>query len=265
MGLELDTWFSHYQSSNQKEEIVTSFNNLLQPTPLKHAVKTCIAAGMDIRIPLRFGKHLLLELLLRPRILVKDPIALLSAGWLHEKYDFQVIVMIRNPFAFVGSLKKAGWDFDFENLRKQEILMQCWLNRFTHSIENICTPKGRDDSDLIDRAALPWNILHSVILEYQIQYPGWLFVKHEDISINPELVFHRIFDYLELDVDDKILRYVEPYTSQMNPQEAASTSYQPRDSKLSLHTWKERLSNEEIERVKIATNEIASQFYKKIV
>jgi hypothetical protein len=254
VGLELDTWFSHYQSSNQKEAIITSFNNLLRPNPLKNAVNTCKTAGMDIKTPLRFGKHLLFELFSRPRILIKDPIALLSAGWLHEKYGLKVIVMIRNPLAFVGSLKKAGWDFDFENLRKQEILMEGWLNRFAQNIEYMCTPEGRNDSDLIDRAALLWNILHYVILEYQVQYPEWLFVRHEDISMNPRPEFHRIFDYLGLESDDKILRYIESYTSQINPKEAASTSYQPRDSKLLLRTWKERLSNQEAERVKVVTS-----------
>jgi len=264
MALKLDTWFSHYHSSNQKKEIYNFFNNLLYSSPpLKHAMKICVAAGMDIKTPLRFGKHFLLEFLLRPRILVKDPIALLSAGWLHETYNFKVIVMIRNPFAFVGSLKKAGWDFHFENLRKQEGLMQGWLNQFSDSVDAMCS---NDSSwDIVDRAALLWNILHYVILDYQNQYPKWLFIKHEDIAMNPESEFHKIFNYLGLDIDKQILRYIRKNTSQRNPKEAASPIYQARDSKASLDTWKKRLSEEEIERVKITTSKIASQFYGKIV
>ncbi|MDY6839797.1 MAG: sulfotransferase domain-containing protein [Thermodesulfobacteriota bacterium] len=263
MGLKLDTGFSHYQSSSQKAEIESSFNDLLQWNPLRYAVKSCKFAGIDIKTPLRFAKHLLFESLLRPRILVKDPLALLSAGWLHETYDFKVIVMIRNPFAFVGSVKKAGWDFDFHNLRKQKALMHGLLIQFHDAVESICM-KGAS-SDLIDRNALLWNILHFVILEYQHNYPEWLFVKYEDIAMAPKSGFHKIFDYLGIPLNSPILKYIEQYTSDKNPTDPTSTNYQPRNAKLSLTTWKERLSNEEIERVGFATSHISSQFYEKII
>ncbi len=263
MGLKLDTWFTDFKSSNQKEEIITSFNNILQSRPIKYALEICKAVDMDIRTPLRFSKSLLLEYLLGSRILVKDPIALLSAGWLYETYHFKVICMIRNPFAFIGSLKEAGWDFDFEDMRKQDNLLTGRLSKFADSIEYMCMEGN--ESDFIDRVALLWNILHFVILEYQKQYPNWLFVKHEDVSTTPELGFQKIFDYLELDMNTEIRKYIEEYTSQRNPKDATSYSYQPRNSKLILHTWKERLSNDEIDRVKTATSDIALQFYKNFV
>lgn len=260
MGLKLDTWFSHYQSSNQKEEIYTAFNDLLNPSPLKYALTVCQETGLDIKTPMRFAKHLLFHRLFRPRIMVKDPIALLSAEWLYETFDFKVIVMIRNPFAFVGSLKVAGWEeFDFENLRKQEYLMRGFLYKFSDAVESMCI--RRDHYDLVDRAALLWNILHFVILEYQRKHSDWLFVKHEEIATDPEQGFRQIFDYLQLDVDDNIMKYIRNHTSKKNPAVAESTSYQPRNSKLSLYTWQERLSSEEIERVKIATRDIASILY----
>ena len=260
MGLKLDTWFAYSQSSNQKEEIITSFNNLLQRSPIESALLTCKAAGMDIKTPLRFIKHLMLEFLLRPRILVKDPIALMSAGWLYERYHFKVICMIRNPFGFIGSLKAAGWDFDFENFRKQDELMTERLSQFSNSIESMCME--RNAHDFIDRAILLWNIFHFVILEYQKQYPNWLFVKHEDIAVRTDLGFQEIFEYLELDMNAHIRNYIEKYTSQKNTVESKSTSFQPRNSKLLLQTWKDRLSNVEISRVKASTSNIASQFYE---
>jgi hypothetical protein len=262
MGLKLDTWFTYAESSSHKNEIITGFNNLLQQRPIKYALATCRSAGMDIKTPLRFSKHLMLEHLLSPRILVKDPIALLSAGWLHETYNFKVICMIRNPLAFIGSLKVTGWDFDFENFRKQDGLMTGWLNKFSDSIESMCMKENT--SDFLDRAILLWNILHFVILKYQKKYPNWLFIKHEDISGSPNIGFQEIFNYLELDMNANIQNYIDKYTSQNNPIEV-TTSYQPRNAKLVLHTWKERLSNDEIRRIKASTSKIASQFYETIV
>ena len=256
--LKLDTWFSDAETSNQKNEIITCFSNLLQQRPRKYALAACKSVGMDILLPLRFSKHLV-RLLLSPHILVKDPIALLSAGWLHETYNFKVICMIRNPFAFVGSLKVVGWDFDFENLRKQDKLMTGRLYKFSDSIKAMCARENT--GDFIDRATLLWNILHFVIIEYQKQYPNWLFLKHEDIAKSPQTGFQEVFRYLELDMNDNIQNYIDKYTSHKEPTEV-NPSYKPRNSKLLLHTWKERLSNDEICRIKASTKEIASQFYE---
>ncbi len=220
------------------------------------------SSGMDIKTPLRFGKYLMSEFLLNPRILVKDPIAVMSAGWLHEKYHFKVICMIRNPFAFIGSLKVAGWDFNFENFRTQDELMEGKLSRFADEIESMCMEGNT--YDFIDRAVLLWNILHFVILEYQKQYPNWLFVKHEYISARPDLGFQEIFNYLGLKLNSHLKKYIEKYTSQKNAVEAKSASYQPRNSKLLLQTWKNRLSSIETNRVKASTSEIASRFYEEI-
>jgi len=262
MGLKLEYWFTDANLSSQKNEIIMSFGNLLKKSPTKYAFEICKARGMDLRTPSRFAKHLLLEWLYN-RILVKDPIALLSAGWLYELYNFKVICMIRNPLAFVGSLKVARWDFDFENLLRQDGLVKGRLSKFSDRIESI--RKEGTTSDFIDRASLLWNILHFTILEYKKLYPSWLFLKHEDISYNPRAGFQEVFGYLGLDMNSDIWSYVDEYTSETNPIEATSEAYQSRNSKLLLHTWQKRLSDDEIYRIRESTSEIALQFYRDIV
>jgi hypothetical protein len=260
--LALSKWFEHFESSRQKQEIRDAFNRLLDSNPFSQAYEKCRVKGFDVKTPLRFGKYLLSEYGTKPRVLIKDPIAILSAGWLYETYGLQVICMIRNPFAFVGSLKVAGWDFDFKDLMGQQKLMSEWLNEYADKIEAICSEEKK--ADFIDKASLLWNVIHSVMLTYQQQYPDWLFIKYEEIAANPAAVFQKIFDGLNLDMDDNTLNYIKKYTSEQNPKEAATTTYQPRNSKQSLHTWKERLSPEEIGRVRASTHEIASQLYKNL-
>jgi Sulfotransferase domain len=261
MSLRLDTWFTHYQSSNRKNDIKASFDILLQSSSLQNALHVCRRAGLDVKTPLRFGKHLILWTLFRPRVLIKDPIALLSAGWLHETYNLKVICMIRNPLAFVGSLKVAGWDFDFQHMQKQKELIQTLLIPFNDEIDKLCSYRGK----FIDRACLLWNLLHLAILEYQKQYPSWLFVRHEDLADDPELGFLRIFDYLKLNMNRNIQEYIEEFASEQNSTEAKASIYQPRNSKESLGTWKNRLSPDEIARVRIATKNIGAQFYEDMV
>jgi hypothetical protein len=39
------------------------------------------------------------------RTVIKDPIAIMSAEWMYENFDLDIIVLIRHPAAFVSSLK----------------------------------------------------------------------------------------------------------------------------------------------------------------
>lgn len=260
MEMGLDFWFTDYYSTEKKEEIAKAFNKLLLRSHLHKTIKICKEAGLDAKTPLRFIKHLLVTRD-TDRKLVKDPVALLSAGWLYEEYDFNVIVMIRSPLAFVGSLKVAGWDFDFKDLYRQKILMNSRLSKFSDEIKYMCS-KG-NESDFIDRVALLWNILHFIILDYKARYPSWLFVRHEDISEHPASGFRHIFQYLNLEFELAVQDHITEYTSQINPEQASSTSFQPRNSKKSLSTWKKRLTSEEVARVTVATHEIATKLYGK--
>lgn len=255
MNLSLDTWFTHFDSSPRQQEIANAFDRLLPRGRMGHAWEACRLAGLDSRTPLRFIKYLLSS----QRVLVKDPIALFSAGWLYETYHFQVVCMIRNPLAFAGSLKVAGWDFDFEDLRRQQGLMEGPLRAFAEDITRSC--EQRESQDLIDRAALLWNVLHHAILGYRERYPDWLFVRHEDLAASPVAEYEKIFVYLGLDMQGSIREYIENYSSQRNPKNASSNVYQPRDSKQVLETWRERLTEEEVARIRRATSAIADQFY----
>jgi len=260
MGLNIHTWFAHIDSSSQKQEILSAFNKLITSSPTKIAISRCREAGLGLKRPVRFISHFLFQYIVQPRVLVKDPIALMSAGCLYEEFQFKVICMIRNPFAFVGSLKVAGWNFDFESLRQQENLMKSCLIDYADRIEFICS--CGHSSDFIDRAALLWNILHGVILQYKKRYPNWLFLRHEDVADNPIQKFEEIFHYLDLDMDGRIRGYIEDYTSDRNSEKIETTSYRPRNSRSTLQIWKKRLSATEIARVQASTAEIASQFYE---
>ena len=51
------------------------------------------------------------------RPLVKDPIALFAAPWLADRFNLDVVAMIRHPAAFASSIKLKRWHFDFDHWR----------------------------------------------------------------------------------------------------------------------------------------------------
>jgi hypothetical protein len=129
VDFKLEHQFTYAPASPQLKEIQISFERLLNYNPFHRAWNICKIRGLDAKTPVRFCKHLILQS--RPtRILIKDPIALLSADWLHQMFGFNVVCMIRNPLGFVGSLKKAGWEFNFKDLFVQQELLKKRFSKF---------------------------------------------------------------------------------------------------------------------------------------
>ncbi|MEX1014591.1 MAG: sulfotransferase domain-containing protein [Candidatus Paceibacterota bacterium] len=250
-------WFEHVPTSNHRKDIEDVFDKYIPVTAGSYAAKICRESGYSLKTPLLYAKYLMLASDM-PHYLIKDPIALISAGWLYERYSMQVICVTRNPLAFAGSLKTLNWDFDFDNFLSQEGLMKEQLSAFYDEILRV-----KKEGDFIDRIALLWNVLNHIILEYRRSYPEWLFLTHEELSLEPVKGFKSIFNYLDLEFDQQISLFVKEFTSSQNPQEVDTHEFQARDSEKLLFTWKNRLTVDEANRIEEATQKIYYEMYGK--
>lgn len=172
--------------------------------------------------------------------LIKDPIALLSAEWLEEVYEARVVVMVRHPAAFVGSLKVKNWTFPFEDLLNQSDAMRNHFGPYRRKVLQY----AQTDKDIVDQASFLWKLLYSVVSQYQESHPEWTFVRHEDIVQDPIPYFRRIYKMLGLNFTSEIKNKIEKKTD-------PST----------IRNWKKRLTEEEINRVRKKTEPVASTFY----
>lgn len=251
VGLRPDHWFEYVPGSPHKEEYERRLDDFLTTTPVSLALRKGRMAGLGVKTPLRFAKHLVYGSR-RDRLLLKDPLALLSAGWMYERYGLRVVCMVRSPLGFVASLKKMGWRFDFRELASQELLMREVLHPFEGEILKACENPG----DIVEEGSLLWNVLHFVILEYRRRYTSWSFVRYEDLATDPLPGFRSLYDRLGLRMDDGIERTIKAHTSDVNPVEVDGGHYRPRDAKGSLDNWRSRLSAEEAERVTLRTQKL---------
>jgi len=88
--------------------------------------------------------------------LIKDPMAIFSAEWLANKFDMNVLILVRHPASFVSSCKQLGWGFDFSHLLKQKLLIKDYLYLFETEINDYASK----EHDLIDKCALLWKIIY---------------------------------------------------------------------------------------------------------
>jgi hypothetical protein len=188
------------------------------------------------------------------RPLIKDPISLFSAPWLHETFNFHVITLIRHPAAFVGSLKKKQAKFPLEHFLEQPLLIDKYLKKYEDQIRNYIN----NPPNLIQQGILLWNIFHDVILTLKEENrPQWLFKRHEDLSRDPKREYKILYDSLRLDYTPAIESLIEKYSTSKKK----GNNYVKRDSKQAIWSWKERLSTSEINLIRQETEHIANEFY----
>jgi hypothetical protein len=189
--------------------------------------------------------------------LLKDPVALFSAEWIADRFDADVIVMIRHPAAFAGSLKKLNWTFDFDNFLQQPLLMRDHLAPFREEIHTYV----EEQHDLIDQACLLWRILYDTVRRYREKHESWIFARHKDLANDPVVGFKNLYDAVNLDFTSDIERSVKAHTRASNPVETESAVAIHRDSTATIYNWADRLTEEEVERVRRQTASVAELFY----
>jgi len=196
----------------------------------------------------------------RAPTLMKDPIAVFSAAWLAERFDADVVMMIRNPIAYASSIKRLGWKFDFDNWLRQDLLVRDHLGPHLAAIERARTTAPGP----IDQAILRWNVIYAFVARMREIHPTWHFVLHEELSRAPEEGFAELYGALGLHFDAAARRAVRAHSAASNAKDAppGDKGGIRRDSKAAVETWRHRLTDEEIDAVRRGTAKVAELFYE---
>jgi hypothetical protein len=114
--------------------------------------------------------------------------------------------------------------------------------------------------DIIDQAALLWNLIHYQIMLYQKKHDHWLFIRHEDLCRDPVQEFQTLFQQLDVSFSPEIQATVEAYS---RPAEDSSQTlgFSKRDSRANIFAWKTGLNESEIDRIRQQVDAIASTLY----
>lgn len=196
------------------------------------------------------------------RPMMKDPIAIFSSGWLSDRFGMDVVMLLRHPAAFVLSIKEKKWVFDYNNLLAQPELMRDLLQPFEEQIRYFA-PKG-EDYDIIEGGSLQWNVLYHVAHELAKTRPQWIVMRHEDLSREPVEAFRNMFSRLNIPFSERVEREVKERSAEENPvddQQKKNWEDARRNSKALVHKWKQRLSTEEIDRIRTLTEPVAKHYY----
>lgn len=207
------------------------------------------------------------------RALLDDPYAVLSAGWFVERLGCRAVVLVREPCAFVGSWQRLRWTVDVRELLDQPLLLRDLPDSCVTAIRNLA-----GSNDRIDQAALLWRVTYDRINRLRPHLPGLVVRRYEDLAGAPEAGFRELYGELGIPWTRRAARRVrvatapatrrQPFRAGARGPHAWSlrgglsrTAYQPMDAAAALRSSRDRLTPEEMERVRRHTADVAALYY----
>lgn len=263
-GQELPRWFLNIEDANELT-FVGYFNQVIRPPLIDRAEKKqnqfyrAVRLLLERGVPRQFGK----------RPLLKDPIAIFSAGWLASRFEIDVIVLIRHPCAYVASLLKDPTHMhSFESIfLSQRSLMERFPAEEIDLIHQVVSLQIKNDlmeKRPVFQAAVFWRLIHCIILQYQERYDAWHFERYEDLARDPLKNFGDLCQKLNLpasgwpNVSEEIHRtsLVENKRDQITDLHVKQI-----DSRKATEDWRQKLTNEQILEIREVVEPVSSKFY----
>jgi sulfotransferase family protein len=193
------------------------------------------------------------------RPLLKDPFAVFSLRWFAARLGCATVVTVRHPAAFVSSLKRLNWTFDFADLLGQPLLMRDLLEPYRDRM------RSDETADVIGQASLLWTMVYGSLDVLRKSIPSVQVVRHEDLSLDPVPGFQRLYAAVGLQFTASVQREILKSSSSENPQELSRNRVHSVkvDSLANLQNWKRRLAADELVRIRRITGDVADLYYPR--
>lgn len=254
----VNAWYQYICDENG-EEFNSAYQEIIRfkyqlSDELKN-IRNLNSAGKLVRDLISFLSNRLSE----RRILLKDPFAVVSVPWFLSQLDAKVVIMVRHPLSFVSSLHRLGWQFDFENILQQPLLMRDYLESFRKDMNQV----NQQNEDIISQGILLWRMIYSIVDQYRDQDLDIMIVRHEDLSRTPNKIFAEICDYLGIVLSENINVAIHRSTQNSNPPEIKENNEHAvnLNSIKNLSNWRKRLTESEVLRIVSGTQDIVGKYY----
>lgn len=249
-------WYQYICAENESE-FLFAFHNLLDYDYYLMDEIRSIRSRKDF---LRMGRDFMIfyyALERGQRALLKDPFAVFSVPWFMKRLNFKVVITVRHPAAFASSLQRLGWNFDFNDLLSQPLLMRDHLEIYR---EQMLAIKA---DDVIGQASLLWKIIYHSVHTTRSPNPDIQVVRHEDFSRDPLNQYRDLYATLRLGFTSRVQKTIMNSSSSENPVELSlkKTHSVKLNSIANIKNWKKRLSVEDLKRIRDITAEVSELYY----
>ena len=194
----------------------------------------------------------------RRRVLIKDPTACLLSPAVQAATGGPVVFMVRRPEAYVSSITRLGWGFDFSVWADDERLMGL-LGDVAEEVERAATT----DLPVFDQAITIYNGIYTMADRFRQDHPDWLFLRHEEMAADPLETLPPVYEQLGLAWTPEVARAVERDNVRAPSKDIAPAEFRTvvRQSSATVDTWRSRLDDDQAATIRSRTEAVASHFY----
>lgn len=139
--------------------------------------------------------------------IVKDPMALYSVEWLVKYFDMSPVFVLRHPIGIVKSIVNLEW---WGVANQSPIFNQPLLReRFFPHISDDERNQYRLGTDSIERVCWMIRLHYETIRFFRREYPEWIYLSYEDMTLNPGARILDLMATLELSPSEATLNLFE--------------------------------------------------------
>ena len=172
----------------------------------------------------------------RPRIVVKEVASFASLEWVVDRWDPDVLVILRHPGAYAASVRAIGQDpaelARFRLLRDAPSL-RGELSDLGDHLARVATP--------LEAIVASWAIRTRVALRARERHPDWRLIHYEALAARPVERFRALYGDLGLTWTPRIEAWIRSRTETDRP-----GSVTVRRSSERIHRWRDLFDAREI-------------------
>lgn len=259
-GISWQEWYPDLTSASHilRFQISNAFN-LDWSFPLFFNRIIAAASSGSLKSVLRVFKYWLLSLNNKPS-LVKDPMAAFAMESITEFFHPKVIIIVRHPAAVVWSMMRLNWGFSFQLLENKNHKIKKIANQYQSEIKSLNKVHFREK--MLERSTIFWCIIYEYFYHLLQVHPEWILVKHEELSLNPEKEFQKLFNQLGFYYSVKVKEKIKDTTNCNNPKEADTgvVHHLNRNSAQNTETFRKHLSSTQIDYILNKTEKVRKMY-----
>lgn len=254
-----------YICADNDERWTVAFNDMLRLRYHLAAELRRNHAPYDFALAAKYAKDFAVGKFRGRRALIDDPFGVMSSGWFAERLNCRVVLSVRQPVSVVGSWRKLGWKALLDDVLGQPLLMRDMFAPYADELQ-----AAQDSNDPVRRAALLWRVTYAALGDLNERKPGLMHIqRYEDLAMNPEPGFRELYAICGLSWTEGARKRILWSTSDQGKAKAertwtgvfSRTAFKPMDSRAALGAFRDRLSQDEIDKVLEITADVAARYY----
>jgi Sulfotransferase domain len=155
-----------------------------------------------------------------------------------RRFRIKIIYLIRHPIPTSLSNIKRRWPSPAEAFLNNQAFCSNYLSKAQVELSTEIVNRG----SMLEKHVLGWCLENTVPLKV-VNERDWLFLKYEQMVLEPEQTLRKLCDKLDLKSYEKLLRHYND-ASFTTDKESAAVILQRQKEKL-LYGWKQRVSRDQ--------------------